>query len=178
MVSSLSFRVVLLGEIHNPSLHLVYCRNTRNHSSWNATFECDGPLVDGVGRICWESHPTFNSGDVAWMLCATTFVMLQTPAAGLAQGGLVRRKNAISVIGQSFMGMIIGCLLWYTLGYSLVFGPSHGMYVHSMRWCVMPSRRRDGRRQTALHFVHASNRHPCNPYPADETFDQPTTKAG
>ena len=47
------------------------------------------------------------------MLCATTFVMLQTPAAGFAQGGLVRRKNAISVIGQAFIGVVIGCILWY-----------------------------------------------------------------
>ena len=49
------------------------------------------------------------------MMFATTFVMLQTPAAGFAQGGLVRRKNALSVIGQSFMGVVIGCLLWYVL---------------------------------------------------------------
>ena len=41
-----------------------------------------------------------NSGDTAWMICATTFVMLQTPACGMCQSGLVRRKNSLSVIGQ------------------------------------------------------------------------------
>jgi Amt family ammonium transporter len=60
------------------------------------------------------------------MLFATTFVMLQTPATGFAQGGLVRRKNTMSVIGQSFAGVIIGCLMWYIWGYSLTFGPDVG----------------------------------------------------
>merc|ERR1719498_2344171 len=67
-----------------------------------------------------------DTGDTAWMLFATTFVMLQTPATGFAQGGLVRRKNALSVIGQSFAGVIIGCLQWYIWGYSLTFGPDVG----------------------------------------------------
>jgi len=60
------------------------------------------------------------------MLFATTFVMLQTPATGFAQGGLVRRKNAMSVIGQSFVGVILGCLQWYIWGYSLTFGTDRG----------------------------------------------------
>lgn len=82
-----------------------------------------------VHQICWrDGNADFDSGDVAWMLCATTFVMLQTPAAGFAQAGLVRRKNAVSVIGQAFIGVVIGCILWYAFGYSLTFGPSCGSY--------------------------------------------------
>eukprot|EP00757_Euglenozoa_sp_SAG-D1_P023917 gene23917-10055_t len=42
----------------------------------------------------------FNTGDTAFMLGACTFVFMQTPAAGLAQAGLVRRKNALSIIMQ------------------------------------------------------------------------------
>ena len=69
-----------------------------------------------------------DSGDTAWMLFATTFVMLQTPAAGIAQAGLVRRKNALSVIQQSLVGVAIGSLLWFLIGFSLVFAPSwHGL---------------------------------------------------
>jgi Amt family ammonium transporter len=77
-------------------------------------------------KLCWETHANFDTGDIAWMLFATTFVMLQTPATGFAQGGLVRRKNALSVIGQSFAGVILGCLQWYVWGYSLTFGPDEG----------------------------------------------------
>eukprot|EP00040_Diaphanoeca_grandis_P024323 m.133538 g.133538 ORF g.133538 m.133538 type:complete len:960 (-) comp29681_c0_seq2:421-3300(-) len=89
-------------------------------------------LKDGSStshEVCWrEGNAEFDSGDVAWMLCATTFVMLQTPAAGFAQAGLVKRKNAMSVIGQAFMGVVIGCIMWYAIGYTLTFGPSCGYY--------------------------------------------------
>ena len=69
-----------------------------------------------------------DSGDTAWMLFATTFVMLQTPAAGIAQAGLVRKKNALSVIQQALVGVAIGSLMWMVLGFSLVFAPSwHGL---------------------------------------------------
>eukprot|EP00038_Savillea_parva_P031441 m.86598 g.86598 ORF g.86598 m.86598 type:complete len:1003 (-) comp9671_c0_seq2:75-3083(-) len=88
------------------------------------TYECEGD-------ICWERHPTPNTGDVAWMLFATTFVMLQTPATGFAQGGLVRRKNTLSVIGQSVAGVVIGSLLWYVVGYSLTFGSTRRGFIGS-----------------------------------------------
>jgi Amt family ammonium transporter len=63
------------------------------------------------------------------MICATTFVMLQTPACGLLQAGLVRRKNSLSVIGQSLCGLAIGSILWYMIGFSLTFGPSQGGFI-------------------------------------------------
>ena len=66
-----------------------------------------------------------DTGDTAWMLFATTFVMLQTPATGLAQAGLVRRKNALSLIAQAFIGVLVGSFLWFALGFSLTFGQSH-----------------------------------------------------
>lgn len=90
-----------------------------------AAYECMYAVNNNTVRdVCWQKESDFDTGDVAWMLCATTFVMLQTPATGFAQGGLVRRRNAMSVIGQSFMGVVIGCILWYAFGYSLTFGPS------------------------------------------------------
>jgi hypothetical protein len=58
------------------------------------------------GAVC-----DIDTGDTAWMLFATTFVMLQTPATGLAQAGLVRRKNALSLIAQAFIGVLVGSFL-------------------------------------------------------------------
>jgi len=58
------------------------------------------------------------------MMIATTFVMLQIPATGFAQAGLIRRKNALSMIMHSITGMVIGSLLWFILGFSLTFGTS------------------------------------------------------
>ena len=67
------------------------------------------------------------------MLFATTFVMLQTPATGLAQAGLVRRKNALSVIAQAFIGVLVGSFLWFVVGFSLTFsGASHGGLIGSL----------------------------------------------
>jgi len=65
-----------------------------------------------------------NHGDTGMMMMATTFVMLQTPAMGLAQAGLIRRKNALSMLMQTLTGFIIGSMLWFLGGFSLVFGPS------------------------------------------------------
>lgn len=88
----------------------------------SGTYTCEGDF-------CWETDPDINFGDTAWMMCATTFVMLQTPATGFAQSGLVRRKNALSLIAQSFVGVSIGSLLWYLVGYSLTFGESAGGFI-------------------------------------------------
>ena len=50
--------------------------------------------------------------------------MLQTPALGLAQAGIIRRKNALSMLMQTLTGLAIGSLLWFTVGFTLTFGPS------------------------------------------------------
>ena len=60
------------------------------------------------------------------MITATTFVMLMTPAMGIAQAGMIRRKNALSMIMQTMAGMVIGSLLWFVAGFPLVFGDSAG----------------------------------------------------
>jgi len=67
-----------------------------------------------------------NSGDTAFILFATTMVMLQTPAMGLAQAGLIRIKNVISMLLQILSGAAICSLLFYLVGFSITFGPSLG----------------------------------------------------
>lgn len=73
-----------------------------------------------------------DSGDIAMMMIATAFVMLQTPAAGFAQAGLIRRKNALSMLMQSLLGMALGSVLWVTVGFSLTFGPSLGGWIGTL----------------------------------------------
>ena len=65
-----------------------------------------------------------NDGDTSFMIMAATFVMLQTPALGLAQAGIIRRKNALSMLMQTLTGFVIGSLLWFICGFSLTFGKS------------------------------------------------------
>ncbi len=66
---------------------------------------------------------TINSGDTAWMLVATAFVMLMTPAGlALFYGGLTRSKNVLNTMGMSLAAYAVGTLVWVIIGYSLAFG--------------------------------------------------------
>src|SRR5215475_3318593 len=69
-----------------------------------------------------------NSGDVAWMLTATGLVLLMTPGLSFFYGGMVRMKNVVSTMMQSFVAMAVISLLWIVVGFSLAFGDSfHGL---------------------------------------------------
>ncbi|WP_324171078.1 ammonium transporter [Sulfurimonas sp.] len=64
-----------------------------------------------------------NSGDTAWMLVATAFVMLMTPAGlALFYGGLTRSKNVLNTMGMSLGAYAVGTLVWVLVGYSIAFG--------------------------------------------------------
>src|SRR6476646_5510568 len=69
-----------------------------------------------------------NSGDVAWMLTATGLVLLMTPGLSFFYGGMVRTKNVVSTMMQSFVAMAAISILWIVVGFSLAFGDSiHGL---------------------------------------------------
>jgi len=66
-----------------------------------------------------------DSGDTAWMLCATALVLLMTiPGLSLFYAGLVRVKNALSVLMQCFTITALVSVLWMVYGYSLAFDAS------------------------------------------------------
>ncbi len=64
-----------------------------------------------------------DTGDTAWMLVATAFVMLMTPGGlALYYGGLTRSKNILNTIGMSLAAYAVGTLVWVIAGYSIAFG--------------------------------------------------------
>lgn len=67
-----------------------------------------------------------NAGDTAWMLTASGLVLLMTPGLSFFYGGMVRRKNVISTMLQSFITMGAVSLIWVVVGFSLAFGASVG----------------------------------------------------
>jgi ammonium transporter, Amt family len=67
-----------------------------------------------------------NSGDVAWMLTATALVLLMTPGLSFFYGGMVRTKNVVSTMLQSFVAMAVISILWVAVGFSIAFGDSIG----------------------------------------------------
>jgi len=63
-----------------------------------------------------------DSGDTAFILVATAMVMLMIPGVGLFYGGLVRKKDVVSMIGLSFLALALVSVQWVLVGYSLSFG--------------------------------------------------------
>ena len=70
--------------------------------------------------------PAIDTGDTAWVLASAALVMLMTPALGFFYGGLVRGKNVLATIMQSFFVLALISVQWVLWGYSLAFGPDVG----------------------------------------------------
>jgi len=68
----------------------------------------------------------FDTGNTGFMLVATSLVMLMTPGLAFFYGGLVGRRNVLSIMIQSFVSMGWTTLLWWLVGYSLVFSGGQG----------------------------------------------------
>jgi ammonium transporter, Amt family len=65
-----------------------------------------------------------NSGDTAWMLTSTALVLMMTiPGLALFYGGMVRKKNVLATLMQSFAVTCVVTLLWFVIGYSWAFTP-------------------------------------------------------
>ena len=63
-----------------------------------------------------------TAGDNAWMLVCSALVLMMTgPGLALFYGGLVRRKNVLATMMQSFIMMVVVTVLWAIVGYSLAF---------------------------------------------------------
>jgi ammonium transporter, Amt family len=77
---------------------------------------------------------SINGADTAWVLISTALVMLMTPALGLFYGGLVRQKNALSTITDSFLILTIVSVQWVLWGYSLAFGPHGNGFTGGLDW--------------------------------------------
>ncbi|MGO1721815.1 MAG: ammonium transporter [Sphingobacteriaceae bacterium] len=67
-----------------------------------------------------------NFADIAWMLTSTALVLIMTPGLAYFYGGMVKKKNMISTMLQSFICMAVVAVLWIVFGFSLVFGDSMG----------------------------------------------------
>ncbi|MAE64330.1 MAG: ammonia channel protein [Phycisphaeraceae bacterium] len=70
-----------------------------------------------------------NAGNTAFMLIASALVLLMTPGLAFFYGGLVRRKNVLSVLMQCMMCMCLMTVLWVVIGYSLAFGPTNAGFI-------------------------------------------------
>jgi ammonium transporter, Amt family len=76
-----------------------------------------------------------DSGDTAWVLVSTALVLAMTaPGVMLFYGGMVRSKNAMDTIMQSFIILCLISVQWVLWGYSLAFGPDKGHIIGGPEW--------------------------------------------
>ena len=78
-----------------------------------------------------------SAGDNAWMLVSAALVLMMTgPGLALFYGGLVRRKNVLSTMMQSFILMAVVTVMWALVGYSLAFG-GDGPFLGDLRFALL-----------------------------------------
>lgn len=79
----------------------------------------------------------FDTGNTGFMLVATSLVMLMTPGLAFFYGGLVGRKNVLSIMIQSFVSMGVTTVLWFAVGYSLCFSGDVGGIIGNLDHAFM-----------------------------------------
>lgn len=89
-------------------------------------------IYTGNPHECWYADEDGNmlpcridTGDTAWMLTATSLVLLMSPGVAVFYGGLARSKNSVNVFGMTLVIMGVAAAQWLTFGYSLAFGPNY-----------------------------------------------------
>lgn len=91
----------------------------------------------GSGWSAEQPAAVIDSGDTAWMLASAGLVLLMTPGLAFFYGGLVRKKNTLSILMQCFMAMCLITIQWYVVGYSLAFGPDHAGLIGGLDWIFL-----------------------------------------
>ncbi|NLF84102.1 MAG: ammonium transporter [Candidatus Gastranaerophilales bacterium] len=91
-----------------------------------------GTFLTSVAAMAQEaaaSAPQIDSGNTSWMLISTALVMLMTPGLALFYGGMVRSKNVLGTVMQSFVCLAVVTIVWVLWGYSLAFGSGINSFI-------------------------------------------------
>jgi ammonium transporter, Amt family len=92
--------------------------------------------TSGIVPVVAAPSPKIDTGDTAWVLISAALVMLMTPGLAFFYGGLVRRKNMLSILMQCFIILAALSLQWVLFGYSLSFSPGNG-FIGSLKWFAL-----------------------------------------
>ena len=84
---------------------------------------------------CGDKGFECNKGDVSWMMTSTAFVLFMTvPGLALFYAGMVRTKNALSTVMQSFSIFCVIAVIWVIFGYGMAFTAGDGPLIGAMPW--------------------------------------------
>ncbi len=105
-------------------------------------FACSSSLTASsptrtAGSLVWVDPETntayvYNLGDIAWVLASTALVWLMIPGVGFFYSGLLRRKNALSMIWLSMMVLAVVSFQWFFWGFSLAFSETGSAYIGNL----------------------------------------------
>lgn len=105
--------------------------------------------ITAITALFWkneEIEPNINEflsedkivgADVAWILTASGLVLLMTPGLSFFYGGMVRQKNVISTMLQSFIALGVISIFWVVIGFSLSFGESLGFTINGIHYGII-----------------------------------------
>jgi len=97
----------------------------------NATYDASNSLIvtddEGVATI-------YNPGDIAWVLASTALVWIMIPGLGFFYSGLLRRKNALSMIYLSMMTIAVVSFQWFFWGFSLAFSDTGNVFIGDLKY--------------------------------------------
>ncbi|KAF8884088.1 ammonium transporter [Gymnopilus junonius] len=96
---------------------------------------------DASGSIDWYDADTsppstvvYNPGDIAWVLASTALVWIMVPGVGFFYSGLLRRKNALSMIYLSMMTLAVVSFQWFFWGFSLAFSETGSRFIGDLKY--------------------------------------------
>ena len=78
-----------------------------------------------------------DAGNTAWVLISTALVFIMTPAVGFFYGGMLGKKNVLSVLGQCIIVIGMVTLIWVTLGFTLAFSGNGNAIIGDMDWVML-----------------------------------------
>jgi len=91
-------------------------------------------LLLAVPVLAADAPAAINSGDTSWLLTSSALVLLMTaPGLALFYGGMVRRKNVLAILMQSFILAALVSIQWLLFGYSLAFSPGNAL-IGGLHW--------------------------------------------
>ena len=115
---------------------------------WKVRVWCMALVVAAVPSLGAESAATLDSGTTGWMLTATVLgLMMTVPGIAMFYGGMVRRKNMLSIAGQCFAICCLVSVIWILIGYSLAFSGDNE-YVGDLRMLFLANLDMDALRGT------------------------------
>src|SRR5579872_561609 len=99
-----------------------------------------GTLAITAGGAYAATKDPLNSGDTAWMITSSALVLMMTiPGLALFYGGMVRKKNILATLAQSFGATCLITVLWMIIGYSIAFtdGGANNAFIGGFKYFLL-----------------------------------------